>query len=536
MVLSMSRPQKRGKSGVYYLRKRVPRALLSAVGRKEVWVSLDTKDPERAKVLHREKETELAAKWSRMDAGPQYLDDEQVEAIAGEIYRARLAQFGKVRSFPAANHHWVLVRITCDAADGTVATPSMTPERALRFHAREVDERLARSGLKVDEDTHHRLLVATNRALKQAAALYMRQMDGDWTPDPKADRFPSLRLPEPDKPVMPQKPAVEVEDFWEKVSAGYSAGTQKRWRAILNRLLASAAITDLSLVTESHVEAWRDAALVSGKVTARTFANNDLTAIKTIFKRAVKRKLVSVNPAQNVTVEEAHKQVGKAMRDIYDEEAILVLTKTLQPQSPRLAKHNAAARRWVPWLCAYTGARVNEITQTCAEHVRNVDGYWCIWITPDAGTTKNRRARYVPLHEHLIAQGFLDFVKTHAGSDRLFAAVEDGDLTTAAQVTGGHLAGWVRKVLKDPSVAPNHGWRHRFETEARFHMQEMFVDAIQGHAGKTQGRKYGHFPPRVLGPLIAKMPRQPVDVPGTPPPPPPRSIAAVGDISPAAHV
>lgn len=405
--------------------------------------------------------------------------------------------------------------MTCDAADGTVVDPSMSVERALRFNDHEIDQRLAKLGLSVDKETYRRLRVSTSRALKQAASLYLRQMDGDWTPDPKAERFPPLRIAEPDKPAAP---AVEVEEFWEKVSTGYSAGTQKRWRAILNRLLASAAVTDLSLVTEAHVEAWRDAALATGKVTARTFANNDLTAIKTMFKRAVKRKLVSVNPAQNVTVEEAHKQLGAEMRDIYDDEAILVLTKTLQPQSPRLAKHNAAARRWVPWLCAYTGARVNEITQTCAEHVRKVDGYWCIWITPDAGTTKNRRARYVPLHEHLIAQGFLEFVKAHAGSDRLFAAAKDGALTKAAEITGGHLADWVREVLKDPSVAPNHGWRHRFETEARFHMQEMFVDAIQGHAGKTQGRKYGHFPPRILGPLIAKMPRQPVEVPGASPP------------------
>lgn len=521
MVLSMSRPQKRGNSGVYYLRKRVPRALLSVVGKKEVWVSLDTKDPERAKVLHREKETELATKWARMDAGPQYLDDEQVEAFAGEIYRDRLADFGKVRSFPAANVHWLHVSMVCDVADGTRTDPSMSPERALSFHKAEVDERLAKAGLSVDQESYRRLLVATNRALKQAAGLYLRQTDGDWTPDPKADRFPALRLPEPNE--LPTD-SVEIEAFWKAISVGYSAGTRKRWRAILDRLIASAGVRDLARIDDSHIKGWRDTSLAAGKVSPRSFARNDLVAVKTMFKRAIELELLKENPAKDVKVEAARKQRGRQMRDIFDDEAIMILEKTLEPTPKRMSRHIAAARRWVPWICAYTGARVNEITQARAGHVRKVEGYWCLWITPEAGTTKSGLARFVPLHEHLVAQGFLEFVAKHRPMDRLFAAAADGEGTRAAEVTGGRLSEWIRTVVKDPEVAPNHGWRHRFETEARFHMQEMFVDAIQGHAGKTQGRKYGRFPPRILGPLIAKMPRQPVEVPGTPPATASRSI------------
>src|SRR5882672_2677732 len=57
----------------------------------------------------------------------------------------------------------------------------------------------------------------------------------------------------------------------------------------------------------------------------------------------------------------------------------------------------AACRRWVPWLCAYTGARVGELTQLRAGDVQARQGpagsIWVLRLTPDAGTIKTGRAR-----------------------------------------------------------------------------------------------------------------------------------------------
>ena len=517
MVLSMARPWKHPKTGIYYLRVRVPRDLVDRVGRAIEKASLRTKDPSEARVAFGREIAKVHSRWAETRKGVQTLTDRQVEALAGEVYavvRARLPQDerGWLIRRPYSFLRWGLEMALGEEPypEGHASKHLPVWQRAETMVGQDVAAVLALHGITVDEWTYKRLIEASARSVLQAIKQTLREAEGDWRPDPDADRFPKLALATAaPAPVA----AVDVEAFWEKVSIGYSDGTLKRWRAILDRLLASAGTTDLARVTTAHVEAWRDATLAKGKVSARSFANNDLTAVKTMFNRAVRAKLVLANPAKEVTVEEARKQHGREMRDLYDEEAVLILKRTLEAPSPRLSNHFAAARRWVPWICAYTGARVTEITQARACDVRKVDGYWCIRITPEAGTTKNRRGRFVPLHEHLIEQGLLEFVQSHRRDQRLFAAQADGAKTTAAEVAAGHLAGWVRKVVKDPDVAPNHGWRHRFETEARFHMAEMFIDAIQGHAGKTQGRKYGRFPPRMLGPLIAKMPRQPVDVP-----------------------
>ena len=58
---------------------------------------------------------------------------------------------------------------------------------------------------------------------------------------------------------------------------------------------------------------------------------------------------------------------------------------------------------------------MNEITQLRAEDVHEENGIWCIRITPEAGSVKNHKARTVPIHSHLIDQGFLKVVRGKSG-------------------------------------------------------------------------------------------------------------------------
>ncbi len=54
MALAMARPGKHPKTGVYWLRKRVPDELRALVGKQEEKRSLGTKDPAEAKLQHAE--------------------------------------------------------------------------------------------------------------------------------------------------------------------------------------------------------------------------------------------------------------------------------------------------------------------------------------------------------------------------------------------------------------------------------------------------------------------------------------------------
>nr|WP_249790325.1 site-specific integrase [Bradyrhizobium yuanmingense] len=182
-----------------------------------------------------------------------------------------------------------------------------------------------------------------------------------------------------------------------------------------------------------------------------------------------------------------------------------------------MSVENAASRRWVPWLCAYTGARVNELTQLRGMDVRKIDGIPCIHITPEAGTVKTVKARTVPLHPHLIEMGFFDWARRTKGKKPLFYSLArqrnpDRKNPTSASV-GNKLAEWVRSLgISDEDVAPNHGWRHRFKTTGRkAKMDPEIRDAIQGHRPRTEGEDYGEFPPDVMLHEIRKLPRYEVE-------------------------
>jgi hypothetical protein len=111
-----------------------------------------------------------------------------------------------------------------------------------------------------------------------------------------------------------------------------------------------------------------------------------------------------------VRVTVPRKKVSRAGKYFHTDEIKVILGAALAIENTR--KVSMATRRWVPWLCAYTGARAGEITQLRGVDVIEQEGVNAIHITPDAGTVKTGRGRTVPLHEHLVAQGFLKYVIT----------------------------------------------------------------------------------------------------------------------------
>ena len=115
----------------------------------------------------------------------------------------------------------------------------------------------------------------------------------------------------------------------------------------------------------------------------------------------------------------------------------------------------AAARRWVPWICAYTGARVNEITQLTPADFGIEEGFH--YIRLDATATKTRDYRKVPLHEHLLEEGLLNYVRSR-GKRPLFydpKRSRGGDGLHFRKV-GERLAEWVRNTVGvvDKEVQP----------------------------------------------------------------------------------
>lgn len=188
---------------------------------------------------------------------------------------------------------------------------------------------------------------------------------------------------------------------------------------------------DATRVTPPDVVAFKDHRLTvpsarTGKpVSPRTVHDNDLAALKSVFGWAVDNHKLPSNPAAGVRVKGAAKAKSRGrngQQGFTAEEAKAILSACLrQTQRPNEAVESYALRRWVPWVMAYTGARVGEIVQLRKQDVVRKEDHWVIHITPEAGTVKTDEARDIPVHPHLVELGFVEFVNNAPG-ERLFVA------------------------------------------------------------------------------------------------------------------
>jgi integrase len=325
--------------------------------------------------------------------------------------------------------------------------------------------------------------------------------------DPKITRFPKFEA------VRANNPEHKFDRLWEGYCKARKPGpkTIKKWLPYFDLLMALVCTDDMSQVTTAHLISWRDH-LQQTDLSPLTIRDGYIAAMKAFFGWAKRQHKLPFDPSAEVFVEVSDKS-KKKMRGFRLNEAQKILSATLAPFSDLMTPENRAARRWVPWLRAYTGARVNEMTQLRAKDVQNLNGIWCIHITPEAGDVKTSEKRLVPLHPHLIEQGFLDFAQRKKGAQPLFYALErqrgEGRKNPTYVSVGNKLAEWVRGLgIKDDRVQPNHGWRHRFKTIGReCGMDWIKLEFIQGHAPRTEGEKYGEVTPDAMLVEIKKHPR-----------------------------
>lgn len=330
--------------------------------------------------------------------------------------------------------------------------------------------------------------------------------------------------PIPDKPQRvrgkQQAPKVPLLDTFDgyAVVQGISLNIQEEWRRNLQHFVDFVGHDDAGKLTREDVENWRDSLLTgqSKLGTTRkpsTVKGNYLSPLKSTLKWAVEEKRIPVNVAADVMVR-IPRSAKRRDKDFTMAEAHAILKASLKEPSPRLSPHYKLARRWIPWMCAYTGARVNEFSQLRKEDVKEVEGVWVINITPEAGTVKDGKARIVPIHAHLIEQGFLAMVEAQPEGPIFYdpSARKEGSPKNNRlfKKVGEKLGTWVRNEVRivDPDIKPNHAWRHLFKTLcADAGIAERVADAIQGHAAKTVGQTYGKVSARARADAMEKFPR-----------------------------
>lgn len=163
-----------------------------------------------------------------------------------------------------------------------------------------------------------------------------------------------------------------------------------------------------------------------------------------------------------------------------------------------------------PTVISYTVPGVGEMVQLRKQDLRHEDGLWVITITPEAGRVKDAEFREVPLHGHLVQLNFPTFVR-ECLSEYLFMNPSDANekaIRGAWGTSKNRVTEFVREVITDVSVQPNHAWRHRFMTVGRnLQIPRDIRFAITGHASKDEGDDYGEVSNETKAGALLKYPR-----------------------------
>lgn len=535
MALSMARPWQHPKTGTFYLRQRVPKDVLAhAVGQRlilpvgdqgavltigrTVQVSLRTSDQATAKVRHTEADVALKRFWASIRSGPVSLTQKESVMLAGLAYRETVRALEDDRSrfilrvvetaeevgrqlsgsitFESARSEFVslLEAQGTSAAWADYEDPQQVPLPLLEAgFGLQADALLQKHGLCIDEASRALLLREVYRAMREAAGHLERGARGDFRPDPAADRFPAYEASQSTASKPGSEMTVEaLFALWCEKRKGAAENTRKRYASSFRSLAAFVGERSIKTLTGDDIYAWAEHRLNVAGVSARSINRCDIANVKAVFAWGMTRPANSIvvqNPASNIRLEEARQEKTRE-RTFKSSEVSIILELALKHEQNYLHPKLSAARRWCPWLAAYSGARISELTALRREDIQREAGILVMHIK----ATKTNEIRTVPLHEHLLEVGFLDFVESSAQGALFFD--EDrkrkGNRTSLAEVVSKDIARWIRRATDlDPHVDPNHGWRHTWKTRASgCRIPEREMDAIVGHGPGSVARRY----------------------------------------------
>jgi len=542
MLLQIVRPMRRPESSKLQFEQRIPADVLDRVqglvlsipvgeetirrvlsrDARRVKLSLRTSDPSEAKKRNAQIAAYLEAVWQSLRHGPTPLTHKQIVALSGELYEAWTTALEDNPPAPALIRE--AKQLVHMAFEGN-AGPLQIGERAQLVASLDAvfggfaDFLLSRRSLVTDKGSREKLLFETGKAIALAAERLERLSQGDYSSDQTIHRFPSWvdASPKSQSPVTSSSYSLDrlLSDWWAEAKAlGKSDSTYNAYARAIALLREFLKHNDATRVSEEDLTRFKDYCFTlsnprTGKpLTAKTIKDSYFAGLKSLFGWATENKKLPVNPAVSVKIRSA-KKIRTRDKDFTPTEAakILFAAKTYTSSAREFAS-TKAAKRWVPWICAYTGARVGEIIQLRKKDISVEEGINVLLITPEAGTVKTGEARKVPIHSHLIDEGFLEFVAQVKGQ-YLFAEADKGPPSAGKlRSIRNRVEAMVRVHVPDPEVQPNHGWRHTFKTVGReAGIEANVLDAIQGHSFKTEGGRYGTFSVKARKAAIDRFPR-----------------------------
>lgn len=262
---------------------------------------------------------------------------------------------------------------------------------------------------------------------------------------------------------------------------------------------------------------------LGGKVLANYFNN-----VSSIFKFAVRRKLISENPASDPYLRSAFSVGEQRDKPLFTIDQLNRLfqaplyTGCEDDQSGYLKPGPNTPRRgrfWLPLIGLFHGLRSNEAAQLETADVKEENGILFVYVRRlrDEGMFEHKKTktlqskRRVPIHPELLRIGFAEFVETRradATEPTLFPEIGRSAAGYASDLVGKWFSRFVRLWLGEDCRATFGSFRHHFRSAlGEADIPIPLVEALGGWEGKASSaeRNYLKLSLRRLRDGIAKV-------------------------------
>ncbi|WP_218770703.1 site-specific integrase, partial [Vibrio parahaemolyticus] len=555
----MASPYKHPQTGVYYFRMAVPKKLVPIIGKTVFKKSLQTKNLSEAKPRFTEclsyAQKQIAVAQLKLSNSSNVVLNVRDCAIIAE----RWYEHVKNEVDTSGNYDLFLKRDV--DAEGSVhefglsdtlslygsEVDTATPEQ-LQELADELKEfivaQLDREGLVVSShsESFRQLAVAFYHYIHRIEALcrarYNRDYGYEAISNPIADKplsvNPSANKRQPKRQKASQYSISNVFKRYHQseilkdkdAKALYEAGLQ------IERLIEVIGDLDVTEVTRAHIVEFRDTLLqlpkskiasirnrplleqielvkIQGLETlSATTVKNCLRKTSVVFSYAIELGIIDSNPHVGVRVATAEKKTEASEGKGYTDSEILRLFQSDVFNDANARKPYGMACYWVPLLCRYTGARLEEMSQLHKSDVSQSDSgihYLNIRRGEGQSVKNNSSLRHVPIPAHLIELGFLDYVAESVGF--LFPELKENKYGKKSAA----LSKWWGQTVRSLGIhttQPAHAFRHTFKTALRrLGIADTVSDAITGHTPAGVGGSYGTVELETKKEAIDRLPR-----------------------------
>ncbi len=531
MGLRMCSPYRPSNSKNYWIRKRVPDALRPIVGKREIKKSLKTSDAKEAARLAPpvlvEIDAELAAARRSLSMG-----GEDLKSLKSEYFNERVEELLEL----ARRDRWESSALEMMAEQ---LTDSFTPQGG-DLSIEDCEHFLSGECQQNDKSKCHKTCLRKLDVLHEQYEEQRHQNAASWgreaiapllqrhklhPPLPLLERLgwetvraelDALRAAIADlsgdigysRPSYAQE-AVTDQATLPELFEGYAASTKlaprtldqwRRYTKIANDFFKNRPAGQISRKDiKAFAEALRSGLGGRKSLSVKTINDNYLATLSSVYKWAIDQERLKLDPTQRVRLK-ASKSESSEKQAFTTEQVVTLLSAAREPQPRRIKPSTANLRRWAPWLCAFTGARIGEVLWLRRDDVRFTQdiAYIDIYADEASGRSVKTRSstRSTPLHPALIEEGFLDYWRSlPTGETYLFPGDWSDQNSDRTTTPSNHLREWIKETLPDADwkkLSPNHSFRHWLTAQAR----DVEIDGdlrrvITGHSAQDVHGRYG---------------------------------------------